>query len=91
MAEQTIEELQAQIVELQGLKESQAQELESIKKKTSEMEENLTKARELNASLLLRVSSNLPDGDVKEQPDDTVESLCEEIVKSVDEKYMKRF
>ena len=91
MAEPTIEDLQAQITELTKVKEEMAQELEKLKTSSTETEENLKKARELNANLLLRVSSPSPESSTEEQVDDTVESLCDEIVETTNKLVIQRY
>lgn len=91
MAEPTIEDLQAQVNELTKVKEEMAQELEKLKTSSTETEENLKKARELNANLLLRVSSPSPESGTEEQEEDTVESLCDEIVESTNKIVMERY
>ena len=77
MAEPTIEDLQGQITELTKSNEQMAQELDKLKASSTEAEENLRKARELNANLLLRVSAPSPDDNETEEVNDTVESLCD--------------
>lgn len=91
MTEPTIEDLQGKISELTKSNEEMAQELDKLKTSSTETEENLRKARELNANLLLRVSAPSPDGTETEEVDDTVESLCDEIVKSTNEQLIKRY
>lgn len=90
MSEPSIEELQNQIAELTKAKEEQSQEIEKLKQTSTENEENLKKARELNASLLLRVTAESPESGEVETPEDSVESLCEEIVTKVNEAYIRR-
>ena len=91
MAEPTIEDLQAQVIELQKAKEEQAQELEKLKKSSTETEENLKKARELNASLLLRVPTDNPDSGTETQVEDSVETICDDVVTAVNKTYMERY
>lgn len=91
MAEPTIEDLQAQVTELTKVKEEMAQELEKLKTSSTETEENLKKARELNANLLLRVSSPSPESGTEEQVEDTVESLCDEIVEATNKLVIQRY
>lgn len=91
MAEPTIEDLQAQIVELQKAKQSQEQELEQLKKTSTETEENLKKARELNASLLLRVPTDNPDNGTETQVEDSIEAICDDVVTAVNKTYMERY
>lgn len=91
VTEPTIEDLQGQISELTKSNEQMAQELEKLKTSSTETEENLRKARELNANLLLRVSAPSPDDNETEEVDDTVESLCDEIVNSTNKKIIQRY
>lgn len=91
MAEPTIEELQAQVLELQKAKDEQAQELEQLKKSSTETEENLKKARELNASLLLRVPTGSPDDGTETQVEDSIESICDDVVTAINKSYMERY
>ncbi len=91
MAEPSIEDLQAQVNELTKVKEEMAQELEKLKTSSTETEENLKKARELNANLLLRVSSPSPESGTEEQVEDTVESLCDEIVGATNKLVIERY
>ena len=91
MAEPTIEDLQAQVTELTSKNEQMAQELDKLKTSSTETEENLKKARELNANLLLRVSAPNPESTETEEVEDTIESLCDEIVKSTNEKIIQRY
>ena len=91
MAEPSIEDLQAQVNELTKVKEEMAQELEKLKTSSTETEENLKKARELNANLLLRVSSPSPESGTEEQVEDTVESLCDEIVDATNKLVIQRY
>ena len=91
MAEPTIEDLQAQITELTSKNEEMAQELDKLKTSSTETEENLKKARELNANLLLRVSAPTPESTETEESEDTIESLCEEIVTKTNEKIIERY
>ena len=91
MAEPSIEDLQAQVTELTKVKEEMAQELEKLKASSTETEENLKKARELNANLLLRVSSPSPESGTEEQVEDTVESLCDEIVDATNKLVIQRY
>ena len=91
MAEPNIEDLQVQISELTKTNEQMAQELEKLKTSSTETEENLKKARELNANLLLRVSAPNPESTETEEVEDTVESLCDEIVKSTNDKIIQRY
>ena len=91
MAEPTIEELQGQIAELTTKNEQMAQEHDKLKTSSTETEDNLKNARELNANLLLRVSAPNPESTETEEVEDTVESLCDEIVKTTNEKLIKRY
>lgn len=91
MAEPTIEDLQAQVSELTKVKEEMAQELEKLKTSSTETEENLRKARELNANLILRVSSPSPESSTEEQVEDTVESICDEIVDATNKLVIQRY
>ena len=91
MAEPTIEDLQAQVTELTSKNEQMAQELDKLKTSSTETEESLKKARELNANLLLRVSAPTPESTEAPEVDDTIESLCDEIVKSTNEKLIQRY
>lgn len=91
MAEPNIEDLQVQISELTKTNEQMAQELEKLKTSSTETEESLKKARELNANLLLRVSAPTPESTEAPEVDDTIESLCDEIVKSTNEKLIQRY
>ena len=91
MAEPTIEDLQAQVTELTSKNEQMAQELDKLKTSSTETEESLKKARELNANLLLRVSAPTPESTEAPEVDDTIESLCDEIVKSPNEKLIQRY
>ena len=91
MAEPTIEDLQAQVAELKKSNEEQAQELDKLKKSSTETEENLKKARDLNAELLLRVSVPNPDTGTEEQTEDTIESICDDVVNSVNKSYMEKY
>lgn len=91
MAEPSIEDLQAQVTELTKVKEEMAQELEKLKTSSTETEENLKKARELNANLLLRVSSPSPESGTEEQVEDTIESICDEIVDATNKLVIQRY
>lgn len=91
MAEPSIEDLQAQVAELKKSNEEQAQELDKLKKSSTETEENLKKARDLNAELLLRVSVPNPEAGAEEQTEDTIESICDDVVASVNKSYMEKY
>lgn len=87
MTEPTIEELQKQIAELKESAEAQKIQIETLTKENNENSNNLKQARELNTKLLLRVS--VPDDNKKEETEDTIDSLVDEIVTKTNEKYMK--
>ena len=87
MTEPTIEELQKQIAELKESGEAQKVKIEELTKANEENTTNLKQARELNAKLLLHVS--VPDDNKKEETEDTIESIVDEIVSKTNEKYLK--
>ena len=91
MAEQpTIEDMQKQIAELQDANAKQKEQIYALMQTSAENEENLKKARELNTSLLLRVTSANPELEEEAQEEDTVERICDDIVNSVNKDYMER-
>ena len=91
MAEQpTIEDMQKQIAELQDANAKQKEQIDALMQTSAENEENLKKARELNTSLLLRVTSANPELEEEAQEEDTVERICDDIVNSVNKDYMER-
>ena len=91
MSEQpTIEDMQKQIAELQDANAKQKEQIDALTQASAENEENLKKARELNTSLLLRVTSPSPEGEEETQEEDTVEHICDDIVNSVNKKYMEK-
>lgn len=89
MTEPTIEELQKQIAELKEVSEAQKTQIENLTKENTENSNNLKQARELNTKLLLRVS--VPDDNKKEETEDTIESIVDEIVTKTNENYIKRY
>ncbi len=89
MAEPSIEELQKQIAELKESAEAQKTQIEKLTKENTENANNLKQARELNTKLLLRVPVPDNDGNKKEEHEDTIESIVEEIVSKTNENYMK--
>ena len=89
MTEPTIEELQKQIAELKESAEAQKTQIENLTKENTENSNNLKQARELNAKLLLHVS--VPDDSKKEETEDTIDSIVDEIVTKTNENYLKRY
>lgn len=89
MTEPSIEELQKQIAELKESAEAQKIQIETLTKENNENSNNLKQARELNTKLLLRVS--VPDDNKKEETEDTIESIVDEIVTKTNENYIKRY
>lgn len=87
----TIEDLQKQIAELKKSDEAKTAEIDALKQKDKETTESLIKARELNTKLLLdNPSAGAPEAN-SEEVEDTIESICEDIVDKTNEKYLKRF
>lgn len=89
MTEPTIEELQKQIAELKEVSEAQKTQIENLTKENTENSNNLKQARELNTKLLLHVS--VPDDNKKEETEDTIDSIVDEIVTKTNENYLKRY
>ena len=89
MTEPSIEELQKQIAELKESTEAQKIQIETLTKENNENSNNLKQARELNTKLLLRVS--VPDDNKKEETEDTIDSIVDEIVTKTNENYLKRY
>lgn len=89
MSEPTIEELQAQIAQLQESVDKSNAELTDLKTKNTELTDGLNKSRELNAQLLLRV----PVKDVEQPVDDTetLDDVVADIVDGMNRKYIQRY
>lgn len=91
MTEPTIEELQKQIAELKESNEAQKTQIENLTKQNTENSSNLKQARELNTKLLLHMNVSGEKDTAKEESEDTIESLVDEIVTKTNENYLKRY
>lgn len=96
MAEQpkqpTIEDLQSQMLALQEKFDTQAAELEKISGENKKLSEDLSKARELNTKLYLRIPVAGQDNQESEPEniEDSFDKLVEETLKErVLDKYRK--
>ena len=93
----SIEELQAQILEMKEANEKNAAEMQSLKDSLSKSEESLKAARDLNAKLMSKVpGEGQPAPDTKEDPYEglsdmeTLEKMTEEMVDKVAEREAAR-
>lgn len=84
----SLEDLQAELVKIKQENEVLKSKTESLEKSNKETSENLEKARKLNADLILSHSVKFPDED-KEEPEDTIDSIVDEIVAKTNENYLK--
>ena len=92
MTEPSIEDMQKQIAELQDANAKQKEQIDVLLKSSEQNENDLKKARELNTALLLRVTSPNPEnGEEQEEKEDTIESICDDVVESVNKEYIERF
>ena len=93
----SIEELQAQILEMKEANEKNAAEMQALKDSLSKSEESLKAARDLNAKLMSKVpGEGQPTPDTKEDPYEglsdmeTLEKMTEEMVDKVAEREAAR-
>lgn len=89
MSEPTIEELQAQIAQLQESMDKSNAELTELKSKNSELTDGLNKSRELNAQLLLRVPVTETEQPVEES--ETLDDVVADIVEDMNQRYIAKF
>lgn len=85
----SLEDLQAQLVKLKQENELLKTKTETLEKSNKETNENLEKARKLNADLILSKPVNFPDDDSEEEPEDTIDSIVDDIVTKTNENYLK--
>ena len=85
----SLEDLQAQLVKLKQENELLKTKTETLEKSNKETNENLEKARKLNADLILSKPVNFPDDDKEEEPEDTIDSIVDDIVTKTNENYLK--
>lgn len=91
MTEPSIEELQKELADLRATTEAQTAQIEKLTSENKETSENLAKARNLNAELLLRTPVDKITGTQSEENEDTLDSIVEEVVSKTNEDYLKRF
>lgn len=84
----TLEDLQAELVKIKQENELLKTRTETLEKSNKETSENLEKARKLNADLILSHPVKFPDED-KEETEDTIESIVDEVVTKTNENYLK--
>lgn len=90
MTEQTsIEDLQAEIAKLKADNEKLTTDFNALQSENKTNTDNLAKSRELNAKLLLQVP--VPNNENPEPEEDTIDSVVDDIVTSVNKKYMERY
>lgn len=85
----SLEDLQAELVKLKQENELLKTKTDSLEKSNKETSENLEKARKLNADLILSKPVNFSDEDDKEESEDTIESIVDEVVTKTNENYLK--
>lgn len=87
MAEQpkqpTIEELQSQMLALQEKQAQQEAQINSLTGENKKLSDDLTKARELNTKLFLKIPVGGQDDSEKEssEPEDSFDNLVDETIK----------
>lgn len=84
----SIEDMQAELVKLKQENELLKTKTETLEKSNKETNENLEKARKLNADLILSKPVNFPD-DEEEESEDTIESIIDDVVTKTNENYLK--
>ena len=84
----TLEDLQAELVKIKQENELLKSRTETLEKSNKETSENLEKARKLNADLILSHPVKFPDED-KEETEDTIDSIVDDIVSKTNENYLK--
>jgi DNA-binding SARP family transcriptional activator len=90
-AQPTIEELQAQILELKEQNETNATKLKELEGTNAKLNEDLGSARSLNAKLMRNLPAGGEEGKKKEEPEqETQEQFFDSFIKPAIENLGKR-
>lgn len=89
MPDITIEDLQAQLAELKDSAERDKARLAELETQNSKFQDDLTKSRELNSQLLLRVP--VTNAEPEPEPEESLEDIIGGLVDEVNNRYVSRY
>ena len=88
----TIEDLQRSVLELTNQNKELSEKVTTLSSKTSETEEDLKKARDLNAKLIINSNAGMYEDNITNpEPSDSFEAIMDDCIKASKDKLLNRY